>query len=257
MNELINISAEPILRAEGVYKSYGPRRARTTVLHGVELNVAPGELTVLKGESGSGKTSLLLAMAGIAAVSAGSVYHRTPNGEVDLTQLSKRQLTKWRGRHAGVITQESRLGPDLTAWENIVGPSVLQGIEPDEEHVRGVCDELQLGRQTLGRYAYQLSGGEKQRVAIAAALARAPRAAEYAGDQESAFIVFADEPTAALDTENTEKVHKLLREVVVDGLGITTIMVSHDEAAEEYANRVVELKDGSIVADERISTTSF
>lgn len=264
-----NAETQPVMRAMGVRKAYGPRGAETTVLRGdidengrdlgVNLDVYGGELTVLTGESGSGKTSLLLALAAISRVD-GDIYHRGPEGEVNVAQLGDRRSllrrrngptrTQWRRENTGIVMQDSALVPDLTAWENIVIPSQLEGKSVDDERLRAVCEGLQI-KEALGKRAFELSGGQQQRVAIARALARAPLAQAMQGSEAPNFMIFADEPTGALDSENTEIVHELFKEKIVSGLGITAVVVSHDESVGKYADRIIGMRDGQIVSDER------
>lgn len=200
------------------------------ILRGVDIDVKKGQLTVIRGESGSGKTSLLHCLAALDHPDRGSITF----GNINVAALSHENRTAWRGAHLGLIAQQ----PDLldgSVIHNILTPHMLEGRNIDPEWAGYFVGRLGIGGEDfLSRSAAQLSGGQKQRVAIARALVHQPE------------VIFADEPTSALDVTRTEEVHELLRSLV-DEAGITVVMVSHDPLSEQFADAVHSMEDGQIV----------
>jgi ABC-type lipoprotein export system ATPase subunit len=217
----------PILQAHAVRKSFG----EVEVLHGVDLSVPTGELTLITGPSGSGKTTLLNILGGLEHPTSGEVMH---NGQ-NIHALGAKELTAWRARYTGFAFQRSGLQGGLTAAENIRVPhaSARTGIAIDKAWAGEVCARLGIV-DILGKQASQLSGGQKQRVALARALIRQPE------------IVLADEPSAPLDTHSKVEIHDLMRGLVED-MGVTIALVSHDEISAGYAHSVVHMQDGVII----------
>ena len=216
---------EPMLQATDLHKSFGGNE----VLHGVDLAVMAGELTLITGPSGSGKTTLLNIVAGIEHPTSGTVSHE--NQEV--SGLRPAALTDWRARHTGYVFQRSGLLGGLTAKENILAPHSLMENSIDKVWAATLCARLGIA-QLLDQSALELSGGEKQRVSIARALVHQPD------------ILFADEPDASLDTEAKVEIHEIIRDLV-DSLGVTVAMVSHNPLSAKYADRITTLQDGKIV----------
>lgn len=214
----------PVLSAEGIHKKF----LQTEVLHGIDIAINPHEFTLITGPSGSGKTTILNVMSGIERPDSGSVHH----GDVELGALSDEELTTWRGQNTGYAFQRSGLLGGLTAGENIVAPHKLMENKLDREWAGQLCARLGI-RHLLGNPANSLSGGEKQRVAIARSLVHQPS------------ILFADEPSAALDSHAKVEIHNMLRELV-DESGVSIAMVSHDQISVDYADTVVRLQDGRV-----------
>ncbi len=188
------------------------------------------------GPSGSGKSTLLHMLAGLDRPSSGEVFV----GDVELSSLNDKQLTMLRRDRIGFIFQSFNLLPTMTAAENIVLPLRIAGRKPDEHWVASIVETVGLtGR--LGHRPSQLSGGQQQRVAAARALASKPE------------IVFADEPTGALDSSSSAELLGFLRNAVTE-LGQTVVMVTHDPNAASYADRVIFLADGHIVDEMRTPT---
>lgn len=204
------------------------------ILRGINLSIGEGELTVINGESGSGKTTLINCMGGLDTISSGEVAH----GLDMLSTKTPEELAEWRGQHAGFVFQNPFLMNSYDAGDNIVGPHELRGQELDYEWVGNLCRALGIAKK-LRQSPATLSGGEKQRVAIARALAHRPD------------VLFADEPTASLDSANKEKIHELLGKLV-RVTGLTVVLASHDEVSKSYADRVVTLEDGLVAADVRL-----
>ena len=222
--------------AVGVTKAYGTGDAQVLALDDVSVEIETGRFTAIMGPSGSGKSTLLHVLAGLDRPTAGDVRV----GGTDLTTLNDRRLTLLRRDKIGFIFQQFNLLPTLTAAENIALPSRIAGRKPDPLWVQTIVDTVGLGTR-LGHRPDQLSGGQQQRVAAARALASKPA------------IVFADEPTGALDSRSSTELLGFLQRAVRE-LGQTVVMVTHDPNAAAYSDRVLFLADGHIV-DEMQSPT--
>ena len=218
-----------VVRAEGVTKLYGTGDAAVAALDSVSIGLYGGQFTAIMGPSGSGKSTLLHVLAGLDRPTTGQVYV----GDTEITRLGDKALTTLRRDRIGFIFQSFNLLPTLTAAENIVLPLRIAGRKPDNSWVASIVETVGLAGR-LGHRPAQLSGGQQQRVAAARALASKPD------------IVFADEPTGALDRKSGTELLGLLRGAV-DDLGQTVVMVTHDPTAASYADRVVFLADGHVV----------
>jgi putative ABC transport system ATP-binding protein len=215
-------------RAEHARKVYGAGDTEVVALADLTLDVPAGEFTAIMGPSGSGKSTLLHCLAGLEMLT----YGRVLVGDTDLASLSDRERTILRRDRLGFVFQSFNLLPTLTAKENITLPADLAGRRPDPEWLASVVERLHLGERLAHRPA-ELSGGQQQRVAVARALISRPE------------VLFADEPTGALDTRSGTELLRFLRSVV-DDLGQTVVMVTHDPGAAAYSDRVVFLVDGAI-----------
>ena len=213
-----------------VHRVYGRGEASVAALDGVSVALAPGSFTAVMGPSGSGKSTLLNVAAGLDRPTSGTVAL----GDTDLTRLSERRLTLLRRERIGFVFQSFNLLPSLTVAQNIGLPLRLDGHRVRRSTVREVAARVGLEKRLRDRPS-QLSGGQQQRVAIARALITRPE------------IVFADEPTGALDTRTGREVLALLREIV-DNDGHTVVTVTHDPVAGAYADRVMLLADGRVAA---------
>ena len=214
------------LRLDAVSKTYGRGAGTIRALDAVSLAVPRGSFTAVMGPSGSGKSTLLHCAAGLDRPTSGSVHL----GELSLDGLGETALAKLRRRRIGFVFQAYNLVPSLTVEKNVTLPLRLAGVRADPEWLRTVLDRVGLTARAGARSA-QLSGGQQQRVAIARALVTRPE------------VIFADEPTGALDLRTAQGVLGLLRELV----GQTIVMVTHDPVAASYADAVVFLADGRIV----------
>jgi putative ABC transport system ATP-binding protein len=213
-----------------VRKVYGQGDRSIVALDGVSAGFEPGSFTAIMGPSGSGKSTFLHMAAGLDRPTSGSVAL----GDTELTKLSERRLTILRRKRIGFVFQSFNLMPSLTVGQNIGLPLRLDGRRARRSEIRDVAARVGLGERLRHRPA-QLSGGQQQRVAIARALIARPE------------VLFADEPTGALDIRTGRSVLELLRELV-DRDRQTVVMVTHDPAAATYGDRVVLLADGRIAA---------
>lgn len=213
-------------------KVYGVETDRQVVaLDGVSVAIASGSFTAIMGPSGSGKSTLMHCMAGLDRATSGDAWI----GQENLSQLPERQVTRIRRDKVGFVFQSFNLLPMLTAQQNIVLPLDLAGRKVDRNHFEQVVRSLALGDRLAHRPS-QLSGGQQQRVAIARALMTRPQ------------VVFADEPTGALDSRTGVALLEYLRRCSSEQ-GQTIIMVTHDPKAAAYADRALVLLDGRIVDD--------
>ncbi|GGP94689.1 ABC transporter ATP-binding protein [Streptosporangium pseudovulgare] len=213
---------------DGVTRTYGTGPSAVTALRQVGVGFPRGTFTAVMGPSGSGKSTLLQCAAGLDRPQAGVVRVA---GQ-DITRLGEKELAVLRRDRIGVIFQAFNLVPSLTAWQNVILPGRLAGRRPDRARAREIMHRVGLaGRE--GHRPAQLSGGQQQRVAIARALLGRPE------------VLFADEPTGALDRSAGQEVLALLREAV-DESGQTVVMVTHDPEAAARADSVLFLTDGRI-----------
>jgi len=218
----------PAVALRDVRKVHGQGDGAVVALDAVNVELPRGSFTAIMGPSGSGKSTFLHVAAGLDRPTSGTVAL----GDTELSRLSERRLTILRRKRIGFVFQAFNLMPSLTVAQNIGLPLRLDGHRPRRGVVREVAARVGL-QDRLRHRPSQLSGGQQQRVAIARALVTRPE------------VVFADEPTGALDTRTGRGVLALLRELV-DQDGHTVVMVTHDPAAATYADRVILLADGQI-----------
>lgn len=221
---------ETILRVESLKKHYGKEPNITKALNGISFQVVKGEFLGIMGSSGSGKTTLLNCLATIIKPTDGSIQMQ----EKDLGQLKGSQLADYRGKEIGYLFQNFELLDNLTAKENILLPLSLHKVDANESKVRLELLSQYLNiSELLDKFPSQLSGGQRQRVAAARALILDPK------------IVFADEPTGALDSKNATILMQKLSEM--NQVEETTIlMVTHDSVAASFCNRILFIQDGKL-----------
>jgi putative ABC transport system ATP-binding protein len=229
-------AVQTAVRTTNVSKRYGSGDATVAALDDVSVGLAQGEFTAIMGPSGSGKSTLLHMLAGLDRPTSGEVYL----GDTEITGLKDKALTLLRRDRIGFIFQSFNLLPTMTAEENILLPMRIAGRKADDHWVATIVETVGLTGRLTHRPS-QLSGGQQQRVAAARALASRPQ------------IVFADEPTGALDSKSGAELLAFLRTAVSD-LGQTVVMVTHDANAASYADRVIFLADGNIVDEMRSPT---
>jgi putative ABC transport system ATP-binding protein len=220
---------EPILKTEGVWKTYRSGKVDVAALRGVDFQVFPGEFVAVMGPSGCGKSTLLYVIGGLAQATRGRVLL---DGN-DLATMSDAQRTRLRRHKVGFIFQRFNLLPTLDAFGNIAIAQHIHGDGFDPHRFELISKLLGLSERLHHRPA-ELSGGEQQRVAIARAIINEPK------------IVLADEPTGNLDTKNSETVLAMLRQLSHD-LGQTIVMITHNPEAAAYSHRVAHMRDGIIV----------
>ncbi len=221
-----------MIEVQNIQKIFTNGSVETKVLRGVNLIVPDGQLLAIMGKSGAGKSTLMYQMSLLDHPTHGDVII---NG-VTTSNLSSSERTHFRLMNLGYVFQDYALVPELTALENVMIPLLMRGTDPDEAKALA---STALGRVGLSHrpnnLPNQLSGGEQQRVSIARAVAPDPD------------ILFADEPTANLDTESSRAVMDIFKELHADGQ--TIVMVTHEEEYTHYCDRIVRLSDGQIIAD--------
>ena len=224
---------EAAICARGITRDFEAGQTTIRVLHGIDTDIRPGELTYVVGESGSGKTTLISIMCGILYPTEGEVKVFG----TDIYKLTDTELVNFRLKNIGFIFQQYNLIPSIDAAANAAVPLIAQGVPLAEarERAKVLLDKLNIGNQA-DKLPRQLSGGQQQRVAIARALVHEPR------------LVVCDEPTAALDARSGRRVMDLLREVAV-APDRACIIVTHDNRIFDLADRIIVLEDGRITHD--------
>lgn len=218
-----------MIEIKGLTKSFGSLQ----VLKGIDLRIEKGEIVSIVGPSGAGKTTLLQILGTLDKPDSGSVV---VDG-IETSTLSTNKLSEFRNTHLGFVFQFHQLLPEFTAVENIMIPAYIAGMKPKE--TRNRAEELLEFMGLSDRATHkpnELSGGEKQRVAVARALMNNPA------------VILADEPSGSLDSKNKEELHKLFFELR-DKFGQTFVIVTHDETLATLTDRTIHLKDGRIVGE--------
>jgi putative ABC transport system ATP-binding protein len=225
------VTRQPILSARGVRKTYRSAAHDVEALRGIDVDVVAGELVVVMGPSGNGKTTMLNCLSGLDSIDSGTVLV----DDVDIHALSDNERTAHRSRRMGFVFQSFNLIPVFTAVENVELPLLVTGMRGKAARQRAtvLLERVGLGERLDHRPA-ELSGGEQQRVAIARALVAEPA------------IVWADEPTGNLDTQTAATIMDLLLEL--HAAGWTLVMVTHDRAIGAHGDRVLQVRDGLITA---------
>lgn len=215
-----------MIKAKNIHKSFGDLE----VLRGVDLSVGKGEIVSIVGPSGAGKTTLLQILGTLDKPNEGEVQ---VDG-IDFSKLNSNELSAFRNRHIGFIFQFHQLLPEFTAIENVIIPALIgkTNVRQATERAVELLNFLQLSDRLQHKPA-ELSGGEKQRVAVARALINNPT------------LILADEPSGSLDTKNKEELHKLLFELR-DKFNLTIVIVTHDKELAKLCDRTIGMKDGLI-----------
>jgi putative ABC transport system ATP-binding protein len=230
------LAAAPIVEAQSLHKTYDTGTVQVNALRGVDLSVAAGEMVAIMGPSGCGKTTLLNCLSGLDSIDEGEVLIEG----TALSAMSDRARTDYRARRMGFVFQFYNLMPVLTAVENVELPLLVARVPAREARRRALAA---LALVDLADWADhvpdELSGGQRQRVTIARALVNEPA------------IVWADEPTGDLDSENAEDVLRLMRRLNVER-GLTFLIVTHDIGIGRGCDRIVRMVDGLITEDNRV-----
>ena len=226
----------PILEADHVTKSYAIAERQIAVLDDVSFAIEPGEFVVIMGSSGSGKSTLLSILSGLDQPTRGRVWI----DGTDITDWSEDQLAPVRNKVFGFVFQSFHLVPSLNAIENIAFPAELAGDPQARVRAQALLDRVGLGGRATN-FPHQLSGGEKQRVAICRALVNQPK------------IIFADEPTGNLDSRNTHEIMDLLNDLN-RSQGTTLLVVTHNHEVARATRRIITIRDGKVQRDIRLKT---
>lgn len=224
-----------MIKAEKITKTFLSGGIETTVLHGVTLDVPKGQFLAIMGRSGAGKSTLMYQLSLLDRPSTGTIMV----GGQDATAFSIDEATQFRLQNFGYIFQDYALLPELTAVENVALPLLMLGIPLKIAKMRAtnVLVKVKMDHR-LNNLPSQLSGGEQQRVSVARAIVNEPS------------IIFADEPTANLDVDNSIRVMDLLSEL--HGEGQTIVIVTHEEEYSKRAERIIRLSDGVIISEEKV-----
>jgi putative ABC transport system ATP-binding protein len=225
-----------IVRAEGVVRTYATGAQQVTALRGVDFAVERGEMVAVMGPSGCGKTTLLNCLSGLDGVDAGRVWIEG----TDLATLKDRQRTDYRARRMGFIFQVYNLLPVLSAVENVELPLLVAGVRPNQARATAhrALETVGISEWAKHRPA-ELSGGQRQRVTIARSLVNNPA------------IVWADEPTGALDSATAAEIMGLMRSLNTTA-GLTLVIVTHDHGVGAQCDRIVRMHDGEIVGQDAL-----
>ena len=218
-----------VLKTENLTKIYGKGNTEVVALNKANISVEQGEFVAVIGTSGSGKSTLLHMLGGLDTPTSGKVF--VENKEI--FSLKNDSLTIFRRRKIGFVFQSFNLVPVLNEYENIIFPIQLDGGNIDKKYINNIIETLGL-KEKINAMPNQLSGGQQQRVAIARALATKPA------------IVLADEPTGNLDTKTSQDVISLLK-VTGKKYNQTIVMITHNEAIAQMADRIIRIEDGNIV----------
>ena len=215
-----------MIELENITRSFGTLQ----VLKGISLNIERGEVVSITGPSGAGKTTLLQIMGSLDKPDSGRVLY---DGK-DITRMNEKEISAFRNKHIGFVFQFHQLLPEFTALENITIPMLIagQGMRQANARARELLELLGLADRADHKPS-ELSGGEKQRIAVARALANQPD------------VILADEPSGSLDTKNKEELHKLFFSLR-DQLGQTFVIVTHDESLAAMTDRTIHLLDGAV-----------
>ncbi|MES3004645.1 MAG: ABC transporter ATP-binding protein [Patescibacteria group bacterium] len=221
-----------IIEVRNLVKSFKSGESELVVLKGLELSVPRGQFLSITGRSGSGKSTLLYQLGLLDKPNSGEIII----DGTDVSNLSKEESTKFRLNKLGYVFQDYALIPELTALENVLIPLLMQGLSKEQAHKKAVASMTKIGLgDRLNNVPSQLSGGQQQRVSIARAIAHDPD------------IIFADEPTANLDTETSDSVLQAF--IDLNKQGQTIVMVTHEKEYSDLTDRVVQLSDGKIISD--------
>jgi len=222
---------EIILQTKNIFKSFQTtKKIKLNVLKGISLEIQKEKITVIVGASGAGKSTLLHLLGGLDRPDSGEIIYDDKN----IFDFSDDKLAKFRNKNVGFVFQFHHLLPEFTAVENVLIPQLIDGtnLAKAKIHSEELLNTVGLNERLYHKPA-ELSGGEQQRVAVARAMANHPK------------IIFADEPTGNLDSANSEEIHKLILDLKTN-LGVTFVIVTHNQSLVNLADQIYEIKDGKI-----------
>ena len=226
-----------ILSAKDLSKTFSNESVQQHVLKNLNLDIYKGDFTVIMGNSGSGKSTLLYALSGMDRPSLGRVTYYVDGMEVEISKYSNDKLALFRRNHSGFVFQQNYLNDSMSALDNVMVSGLLgtKDRKALAEKAKGLLKRVEIGEQDWKKFPTQLSGGQQQRVAVVRGVINSPE------------VLFADEPTGALNSQNTINVLDILSDLNNEGQSI--VMVTHTVKAAERANRVIYLADG-VITDE-------
>ncbi len=226
-----------ILSAKDLSKTFSNESVQQHVLKNLNLEIYRGDFTVVMGNSGSGKSTLMYALSGMDRPSLGSVTYHVDEGEVEISKYSNDRLALFRRNHAGFVFQQNYLNDSMSALDNVLVSGLLKSRDRKAlaKRAKELLARVEINERDAKKFPAQLSGGQQQRVALVRGVINSPE------------ILFADEPTGALNSQNTENVLDILSELNREGQSI--VMVTHTIKAAERGNRIIYLADG-VISDE-------
>ena len=231
----LNMSSNIILTAKDLSKTFSNAAQQQHVLKNLNLEIRKGDFTVIMGNSGSGKSTLLYALSGMDRPTLGTITYRGAEGSVEISKFSNDRLAKFRRNHCGFVFQQNYLNDSMSALDNVMVSGLLTTKDRKALAARAkeLLQKVEIGEQDWKKFPAQLSGGQQQRVAVVRGVINHPE------------ILFADEPTGALNSQNTTNVLEILTQLNREGQSI--VMVTHTVRAAERGNRILYLADGVIL----------
>ena len=231
----LNMNRNVILTAKDLSKTFSNASQQQHVLKNLNLEIRQGDFTVIMGNSGSGKSTLLYALSGMDRPSLGTITYQGAEGPVEISKFSNDRLAKFRRNHCGFVFQQNYLNDSMSALDNVMVSGLLTTKDRKALAARAkeMLGRVEIGEQDWRKFPAQLSGGQQQRVAVVRGVINRPE------------ILFADEPTGALNSQNTTNVLEVLTDLNQDGQSI--VMVTHTVRAAERGNRILYLADGVIL----------
>ncbi len=231
------INKEVIIRTNDLSKTFSNDTVQQHVLKNLNMSVYKGDFTVIMGNSGSGKSTLLYALSGMDRPSLGKITYYTGGQETEISTFSNDALAMFRRDHVGFVFQQNYLNDSMSALDNIMVCGLLKNGSRKElaERAKRLLESVEIGESDWNKFPTQMSGGQQQRVAVVRGVINKPE------------VLYADEPTGALNSQNTENVLNILTELNNEGQSI--VMVTHTIMAAERGNRIIYLADG-VIADE-------
>jgi putative ABC transport system ATP-binding protein len=227
-----------IIRTKDLCKTFTTGNVSQQVLKSLDLEIYKGDFTVIMGNSGSGKSTLLYALSGMDRPSMGAIVYEDPDGEeTNITGYNNDKLALFRRDHVGFVFQQNYLNDSMSALDNVMVVGLLKNAERKKlaQRAKELLERVEIGEEDWDKFPTQMSGGMQQRVAVVRGVINSPE------------VLFADEPTGALNSQNTENVLNILSDLNAEGQSI--VMVTHTLAAAERGNRIIYLADG-VISDE-------